>query len=49
MDGNEPGGVEAAARNAFAEAADEWASAEYRSEMASLLTKRCLINLKVER
>jgi len=42
MDGNEPGGVEEAARNAFAEAADEWASAEYRSEVAAVLAKRCL-------
>jgi CO/xanthine dehydrogenase FAD-binding subunit len=42
MDGNEPGGVEAAARNATAEAGDEWASAEYRSEVAAVLAKRCL-------
>ena len=42
MDGNEPGGVDAAARNAFAEAGDEWASAEYRSEVAAVLAKRCL-------
>jgi len=41
MDGNEPGGVEEAARNAFAEAADEWAHAEYRSEVAAVLAKRC--------
>ncbi len=42
MDGNEPGGVESAARNAFAEAGDEWASAQYRREMAAILAKRCL-------
>jgi len=42
LDGNQPGGEEAAARNAFTEATDEWASAEYRSEMASVLVKRCL-------
>jgi CO/xanthine dehydrogenase FAD-binding subunit len=41
MDGNEPGGVEAAAKNAFAEASDEWASAEYRSEIAAVLSGRC--------
>jgi len=41
MDGNEPGGVEEAARNAFAEAGDEWASAEYRSEVAVVLARRC--------
>jgi len=46
MDGNEPGGLEAAARNAFAEASDEWASAEYRSEMVAVLAKRCTEFLK---
>jgi CO/xanthine dehydrogenase FAD-binding subunit len=45
MDGNEPGGAEEAARNAFAEAGDEWASAEYRSEVAKVLVKRCLEKL----
>jgi len=45
MDGNEPSGVEEAARNAFAEAGDEWASAEYRSEIAVVLAKRCLEQL----
>lgn len=42
MDGNEPGGLEEAARNAAHEAADEWASAEYRSDVAAVLAKRCL-------
>ena len=42
MDGNEPGGVEEAARNAYSEAGDEWASAEYRSDIAAVLAKRCL-------
>jgi CO/xanthine dehydrogenase FAD-binding subunit len=45
MDGNEPAptdSVQAAARNTFAEATDEWASAEYRSEIAAVLAKRCL-------
>jgi CO/xanthine dehydrogenase FAD-binding subunit len=46
IDGNEPGGVEEAASNAFAEAGDEWASAEYRSEMAAVLAKRCAEILK---
>jgi CO/xanthine dehydrogenase FAD-binding subunit len=45
MDGNEPGGVEQAARNAFHEAGDEWASAEYRREIAAVLAKRCLAKL----
>jgi putative selenate reductase FAD-binding subunit len=42
MDGNEPGGVVEAARNAAHEATDEWASAEYRSDVAAVLAKRCL-------
>lgn len=42
MDGTEPDGIEAAAKNAFHEAADVWASAEYRSEIAGILAKRCL-------
>jgi len=42
MDGTEPDGVEAAARNAFHEAGDEWASAEYRADVAATLTRRCL-------
>jgi CO/xanthine dehydrogenase FAD-binding subunit len=41
LDGNESGGLEEAARNACSEAADEWASAEYRREVAAVLTKRC--------
>ncbi len=41
LDGNEPNDLEAAARNAFAEAGDEWASKEYRREMAAVLAKRC--------
>ncbi|HEY5156618.1 MAG TPA: FAD binding domain-containing protein [Anaerolineales bacterium] len=41
LDGNEPGGFEAAARNAYAGASDEWASAEYRSEIAAVLAMRC--------
>lgn len=42
MDGNESGGVETAAKNTFHEAGDAWASATYRSEIASVLAKRCL-------
>ncbi|MDI6768399.1 MAG: FAD binding domain-containing protein [Anaerolineales bacterium] len=41
LDGNEASGVEAAARNAAQDAADEWGSAEYRSEVAGVLAKRC--------
>jgi putative selenate reductase FAD-binding subunit len=54
MDGTEAEGVDAsatdnvlrsaqaAARNAFHEATDEWASAEYRVDVAATLAKRCL-------
>ena len=42
MDGTEANGLDAAARNAFHEANDEWASAEYRMDVAAILAKRCL-------
>ncbi len=42
MDGTEADGLETAARNAFHEAGDDWASAEYRMEMAYVLSRRCL-------
>jgi putative selenate reductase FAD-binding subunit len=45
LDGNAPNDLEAAARNAFAEAGDAWASREYRQEMAALLAQRCLEKL----
>ncbi len=42
MDGTESEGLEAAARNAFHEANDQWASAEYRMDAAAALARRCL-------
>jgi len=45
MDGTEAEGAEAAARNAFHEATDEWASAEYRMDVAATLARRCLESL----
>ena len=42
MDGTEAQGLETAARNAFHEASDEWASAAYRMDVAAVLAKRCL-------
>ena len=42
LDGNGPDDLDAAARNAFSEAGDEWASKEYRNEIAAVLAKRCL-------
>jgi len=45
MDGTESEGLDSAARNAFHEATDEWASAEYRMDIAATLAKRCLESL----
>ena len=45
MDGTESEGLQEAARNAFHEATDEWASAEYRADVATTLAKRCLIRI----
>jgi CO/xanthine dehydrogenase FAD-binding subunit len=41
FDGTEAEGIEIAARDACSQAGDEWASAEYRQEMAGVLVKRC--------
>ncbi|MBI5824496.1 MAG: FAD binding domain-containing protein [Chloroflexi bacterium] len=53
MDGTEADGLDAsinsaqaAAQNAYHEATDEWASAEYRMDVAATLAKRCLESLK---
>ena len=43
--GTEGEGLIAAAKNAYHEATDEWASAEYRMDVASTLAKRCLEGL----
>lgn len=45
MDGTEAQGTETAARNACHEAADAYASAEYRSAAAAILALRCLERL----
>jgi CO/xanthine dehydrogenase FAD-binding subunit len=42
LDGPEPGGAEEAARQAYSQAGDEWASAEYRSDVAGTLARRLL-------
>ncbi|HET7143089.1 MAG TPA: FAD binding domain-containing protein [Anaerolineales bacterium] len=47
MDGTEAEGLETAARNAYHEANDEWASADYRMDVASVLAKRCLKSFTV--
>ena len=45
LDGPEPGGIELAAREAYSQAGDEWADAEYRSAAAAELALRCLNDL----
>lgn len=45
MDGTEFDGIDSAARNAYHEATDEWASAEYRMDVAATLAKRCLVSV----
>jgi CO/xanthine dehydrogenase FAD-binding subunit len=42
MDGPGSDGIDIAGRNAYSHAGDEWASAEYRQEMAGVLALRCL-------
>lgn len=44
MDGPESAGAVSAAQDAYLEAGDAWASAEYRSDVAGTLTARCLNN-----
>jgi CO/xanthine dehydrogenase FAD-binding subunit len=46
MDGTESKGLDIAARNAYHEANDDWASAEYRMDVAATLAKRCLDAVK---
>jgi CO/xanthine dehydrogenase FAD-binding subunit len=48
MDGPDAQGIETAAKNAYYQAADEWASSEYRLEMAGVLALRCAKQLKPE-
>jgi probable selenate reductase FAD-binding subunit len=42
LDGQEEGGALPVVKNAMANAEDQWASAEYRADVAQTLTKRCL-------
>ncbi|MCL4561148.1 MAG: FAD binding domain-containing protein [Chloroflexi bacterium] len=42
MDGPDGSGIEDAARFAYSHAGDEWASSEYRAQIASTLALRCL-------
>jgi CO/xanthine dehydrogenase FAD-binding subunit len=45
FDGSEAEGAEIAASDAYSQAGDEWASAEYRQEVAGVLVKRCTSQL----
>lgn len=45
MDGPEDQGVDVAARDAYYEASDQWATALYRREVASKLALRCLTRI----
>jgi len=42
MDGSGAEGAEIAAQNAYSQAGDEWATAEYRQEVAGVLVRRCV-------
>jgi len=46
FDGMDEIGLDLAAQNACSQAGDEWASAEYRQEIAGVLARRCLHALK---
>ena len=48
FDGSESSGAEVAAKNAYSMAKDEWASSDYRQEIASILTARILSRLGIE-
>jgi CO/xanthine dehydrogenase FAD-binding subunit len=48
FDGNGSIGVEIAARSAYSQAADPWASADYRAETAQILVRRCLHRLEAK-
>lgn len=42
LDGPDADGAESAARDAYSKAGDQWASAEYRADVAAALVLRCL-------
>jgi CO/xanthine dehydrogenase FAD-binding subunit len=42
LDGPDAGGAEIAARDAYSQAGDQWASAEYRADAAAVLVRRAL-------
>jgi hypothetical protein len=44
MDGPNSDGAVSAAQSAYQEASDQWASAEYRNDVAGILAARCINN-----
>jgi hypothetical protein len=42
FDGPDADGAEDAARDAYSEAGDQWASSAYRSDIGAVLVNRCL-------
>jgi CO/xanthine dehydrogenase FAD-binding subunit len=46
MDGPDSSGVDLASRDAFYEAEDQWATAQYRREVAAILALRCMQHLE---
>lgn len=49
MDGPTSDGIEITGKDSYSIAEDEWASAEYRQEMASILSRRCLQRIDKEK
>jgi CO/xanthine dehydrogenase FAD-binding subunit len=49
MDGPDSSGVDLASRDAYYEAEDQWATAQYRREVAAKLALRCLKHLEAAR
>jgi hypothetical protein len=45
FDGPDSQGADIAARDAYSEANDQWASATYRSDTAGILVARCLSDI----
>jgi CO/xanthine dehydrogenase FAD-binding subunit len=45
FDGTENGGLKEAAEDAFSQAEDEWASSDYRKEIAGILAERCIARI----
>ncbi|MBW8009878.1 MAG: hypothetical protein FVQ83_01370 [Chloroflexi bacterium] len=47
LDGPQADGWQEAVQNAYGQAGDDWASAEYRSEISAVLSARCLENIAI--